>query len=334
MASAVTSLWQVVNAIGKLLWAPVWYAIVWIRFRRRGVLRHRLLQMSFLSLLVLFGSLYAILGLVFANVYSRWFPTEIKSTANDASGFDFWHFSFVTQATVGYGDFTPHGWARAVAAIQAFCGIALSSMFLGIVVFRLLRRESGIVATRNIYFSPQKKRFRWRIYNRDAEDVVNGNLCLRLLTYDEAEFVSGVAQEVELAHTGPTAKSVGIFPHGLVWAAETVSISAAPSISPGVLSDKNVLSLLFTGEALGAGSTVYAEWRYELNDIICGELLDIERSNPKHTVRELPRDWKAPRYALAKFDSYNETSAEFCRGKCEFRTTCQLGLARRLGAAT
>ena len=44
--------------------------------------------------------------------------------------FDAFYFSVITFTTVGYGDFTPLGLNKAVAAIEAFTGLFIMSLFV------------------------------------------------------------------------------------------------------------------------------------------------------------------------------------------------------------
>lgn len=54
------------------------------------------------------------------------------------------HFSFTTQATVGYGDFRPVGKGRWMAAAQSSLGILQIGVFPALLVFRALKRPLSI----------------------------------------------------------------------------------------------------------------------------------------------------------------------------------------------
>jgi hypothetical protein len=40
------------------------------------------------------------------------------------------HLSFITQITVGYGDFVPTGWLRPVAWLQSFAGLGVVALLI------------------------------------------------------------------------------------------------------------------------------------------------------------------------------------------------------------
>ena len=49
------------------------------------------------------------------------------------------YFSIVTFTTLGYGDITPHGWARPLAAFEAFCGSFTLALFVVVFVKKMTR---------------------------------------------------------------------------------------------------------------------------------------------------------------------------------------------------
>ena len=49
------------------------------------------------------------------------------------------YFSVVTFTTLGYGDMVALGWGKAIAVVEAFVGVFLSSMFLLTFVKKMIR---------------------------------------------------------------------------------------------------------------------------------------------------------------------------------------------------
>jgi len=102
---------------------------------------------------------YDVLGLVFAFItltigcaFLYWLGTQSdwgiiptftlldktgKEVASPAAGFwDCMHFSIVTIATLGYGDYRPQSYARIVAACEVISGIVLMGLFVAKLVSR------------------------------------------------------------------------------------------------------------------------------------------------------------------------------------------------------
>jgi len=93
--------------------------------------------------------IYVLLGMMFAFVYAA-----INGIGNDpffvqtahATTPDFLYFSFITQTTVGYGDFTAAGdLGRALAVVEALTG----QLYLVTIIAVLVSRLSGRTMTPN-----------------------------------------------------------------------------------------------------------------------------------------------------------------------------------------
>jgi hypothetical protein len=91
---------------------------------------------------------YLLLGLVFGNLYCVMELRHPGSFAGDAlrerTGSDhhylFNYFSFITLATVGYGDIVPVGnLARGLAVVEAICG----QFYIAVLVAELIGRRAG-----------------------------------------------------------------------------------------------------------------------------------------------------------------------------------------------
>jgi uncharacterized protein YjbI with pentapeptide repeats len=73
---------------------------------------HRIIYIS-VAIIVVFGLIFWFnSGLIYANINNKYFNFG-----------DSLYFSTITFTTLGYGDFSPTGWLRALSAIEAFLGV-------------------------------------------------------------------------------------------------------------------------------------------------------------------------------------------------------------------
>ena len=95
--------------------------------------KERVIVMSFIN--------YLETGLCFAMLY--WLlpnASVVQSGTTMNSGQDALYFSFVTQLTIGYGDFTPKGDARWIAVTQGFLG----TLYLTVVIARFIATLASV----------------------------------------------------------------------------------------------------------------------------------------------------------------------------------------------
>ena len=89
--------------------------------------------------------IYVLLGMMFAFVYAAIngiADTPFFVQTADATTPDFLYFSFITQTTVGYGDFTAAGdLGRALAVIEALTGQLYLVTIIAVLVSRLSARN-------------------------------------------------------------------------------------------------------------------------------------------------------------------------------------------------
>lgn len=99
-------------------------------------------------------AVYLLLGLFFANVYELFFlldPTSITWGANFGGGSpsfgEFLYFSFITLATVGFGDVAPaHPLTRGTVVLEAVTGL----LYLTILVARLVSQHGTAAASAHV----------------------------------------------------------------------------------------------------------------------------------------------------------------------------------------
>jgi len=95
--------------------------------------KERVIVMSFINYLET-GLCYAMLYFLLPNAEVGQAGTPINT------GQDALYFSFVTQLTIGYGDFTPRGDARWIAISQGFLG----TMYLTVVIARFIATLANV----------------------------------------------------------------------------------------------------------------------------------------------------------------------------------------------
>ena len=86
---------------------------------------------------MLWGLAYTLVAQVYPNAFSFSTPS---GTAATMSGFTAIYFSFITLATLGYGDITPAAdIARMLAMLEAMTG----TLFVGVMIARLVSLYSA-----------------------------------------------------------------------------------------------------------------------------------------------------------------------------------------------
>lgn len=98
------------------------------------------LRIVALSLIVIgtFSTIYFGLGISGADRVIGWNP-EQSIVQNFGDFLTCLYFSVVTFTTLGYGDLTPIGYARPMAAIEAFCGSFTIALFVVVFVKKMTR---------------------------------------------------------------------------------------------------------------------------------------------------------------------------------------------------
>lgn len=134
-ARAITTLIGVAIG-GLLLAAPV--AILW------RIARHPAVTIETLAGAI---DVYLLLGLTFASLYAAVDTAQPPFFAQSAhaAGNDFLYFSYVTLATLGYGDLTPATTVgRTLAVIEAMSGqVYLVTVVAGLVALLVRKSERG-----------------------------------------------------------------------------------------------------------------------------------------------------------------------------------------------
>lgn len=90
------------------------------------------------SLIISCALCYFIFGVMHNDTILR-FDLSASFSANLSAFLNSFYFSVVTFTTLGYGDITPTGFSRLVAAIEAFCGSFSLALFVVVFVKRMTR---------------------------------------------------------------------------------------------------------------------------------------------------------------------------------------------------
>ncbi len=135
------------SAIGAVLVALI-PVVMW-----RGVTRA--LRTEGVTGRAVFGamSFYLLIGISFTLIYgvvARWGAQPLFASGTDGTTSVRTYFSFITQATVGYGDYTPgSGIARSLAVLQALIGQLYLVTVLALLVGNLGRRPGELARGRD-----------------------------------------------------------------------------------------------------------------------------------------------------------------------------------------
>jgi hypothetical protein len=173
-------------------------------------LQDAILGLPFIIVVAVWIATYASVGFLFFFIYQIDL-TELLIAGRPTTWQDALSFSFVTQATIGYGDVTPSGWWRLAANLQAIVGTGLNGAAIGLLTFRILRRGVPIRATDAISFrevGDEKFSFWIRYISVDTRDLVEVTASVFFITdgvgvnprYDT---LGGPAYEMKLVTVPP-----------------------------------------------------------------------------------------------------------------------------------
>ncbi len=142
---------------------------------------HNILTMPLWQFLLMALSIFVVVNVFFASMYA-WIG-GLKS-AQPLIWFDYFYYSVITFATVGYGDILPGTEVvKAISLIEVFCGLLFTGTLTGLIFARFARTPSPFVwAKPLVHFRHEKKHFiQARIANVLGNDVVNVKVRLFLM---------------------------------------------------------------------------------------------------------------------------------------------------------
>lgn len=250
--------------------------------RMLNTLTLRLLQTSWSRLLVVFVGLYAVLGGAFVGLYliieaATGVPAIVPSySADPATLADAIYFSFMTQATMVYGDLRPAGWARLAAGSQAFLGICFNAVLLGAVVYRLARRAPDVRLSKRLCYDLDEQGrcvFKFRYCNFDRDPLLNVRtfaLVAMPASGDEAD-VRTIKLELEY-------DLIPMLPECHIYLAKT-----APVEIPNLHDKKTFVQFEVIGSYATTGDAVYKRVRYSgAHELVRGQYRGLDQSKTWH----------------------------------------------------
>jgi hypothetical protein len=161
------------------------------------------------------------------------------------------YFSFITQLTIGYGDFAPIAYAQTVAVIQGILGVLIIGIWAGVFVAKWFTSgdKDSIYFANWAGYSIAEERFFILFVNRNVDDLVDANInaVVRLSSYDP------IPPHVNPPYIGKSAWTFGL---------QTVSIKTLAEMQ---LYDDDGIKVSISGTA---GMTRCTNWkRYRLSEI-------------------------------------------------------------------
>jgi hypothetical protein len=98
------------------------------------------------------------------------------------------YFSFITQLTIGYGDYTPEGYAQPMAVFQGILGVVIVGLWAGVFVAKWFTSgdKDSIYFANWAGYSLEEEKFFVLFVNRNVADLVDANInaVVRLESYD------------------------------------------------------------------------------------------------------------------------------------------------------
>lgn len=296
---------------------------VWIARRSVGVL------------LLMWLVLYAAVGFVFAIAYYVAPQCAVASQSGNCEK-QFWNlvfFSFTTQSTVGYGDYIPLGTGRWLSVVQAFLGLTLNALVLGVVVFKALKRSNPLVFPNYLVYEVARHSFWFRFVNRDKDQIRDVEV--------KVQFVQPSGPGNVLAPYDTLANSILIdipqpfhtIPPLRMFAYRSQSNDGQPKtpiepLKPLALSPAHFsgtagshVEVTIRGYFESTGDVFYYSRRYQSDAIRCGAFSDVDNN-----ALETKSDSEKARELSAKLDKIISTNAATCL-QCPHHNYCMFDIS-------
>jgi Ion channel len=312
-------------------------AIEWI-FRRRppyGRVRNFLVNRPVAILGLLWALSYVFVGILFALIYMVLGPLASPQGPIWPHFPIALHFSLTTQATVGYGDYTPLGAARFLAAAQACVGMVLNAIAFGLVMYRFIRNPLGMSFPDRVVYDPTTHTFWLRFVNLDQDDLHDGKLNLSAFYASHGGFYDIAVNTVLLdSEIVPWMPSIHLMaPRSLtnrgIHEDPPSDLLAPFRLSPLHIVETTMLRLTVSGYLHTTGDTVFATKQYVASDVRCGRYENFDNWQFAHVS-------KAVKYAhiRAVLNVIHSTPDQDCVRCAFFPQDCPLDVASKLRDAT
>src|SRR6266478_2165255 len=289
-------------------------------------------------LLLIWLALYFCVGFVFAGVY-KVLPcaVAIQTGACESSFRSLVYFSFVTQSTVGYGDYVPLALGREFSILQGLIGLTMNALVLGIVVFKALKRSNPLIFSTHLVYELEKHKFWFRFINVDADQLREVDFKVQFAQLggrnnNQTDYdTQANAVKIDIEHFGAV-PPLRLFANRSV-SNEGVTNEAGRDFAPLTLSPAHFsggtakyVETTIRGYFGSTGDIFFYTKRYFLKDIRCGAFDGVDNNE----LQDLPDDKKSL-ILSGKLDRVISTAAEKCL-QCAHHINCKLDVAEKTRA--
>jgi hypothetical protein len=123
---------------------------------------------------------YSVVPITISVIEATW-PggALVKQNDMDVRGFlDLLYFNFTTIMTVGYGDYRPVSFGRALSVFEVTCGMILFGVVLAIATLKFIQpRKNAICFSKYGYYSTTDERFLVIFANTTSSVLINPEMC-------------------------------------------------------------------------------------------------------------------------------------------------------------
>ena len=317
-----------------------------------AIVRVWITRQSFRNLVLSWALIYFGTGLLFASLYWSTWPSFVTPASPAVRSFpDCAYFSFTTLSTLGYGDLTPVGIGRVLSIAEAFLGISLNAIVLGIVVFKALRRSIPIAFSDAVY-DQASRQFRLRFVNTDEDNLRNVTIScssIKKLTLAEADGI-GAQYDTITTSTPIELSTWAIVPPFRVMALKTLPHAEHIEIKPLVSQDhfpneipspelfyrdmhrarsfETHFEISGSGYYESTGEQFFFRKQFAAHAIRCGAFVRVSNND----LELIPRARERVAHMNNNFNQVNTTPEDTCRS-CNFFPNCQFPQAILLRCA-
>jgi inward rectifier potassium channel len=147
-----------------------------------GDLYHRLIEVTWLELVLFLAVAFAAANAVFATAY--WFAGDVIANARHDSWRDAFFFSVQTMATIGYGQLSPSGDAAStIAAVEAFVGLLGLAVATGLIFAKFSRPRARVLFSEVAVITVRdgKRSLLFRLANERDSNIVDASVHVTLV---------------------------------------------------------------------------------------------------------------------------------------------------------
>jgi hypothetical protein len=239
---------------------------------------------SLVVVLIVVISVYLVFSAFFGLIYH--FGNLVKdSLGNDHLNYpDCFYFSFITQATVGYGDLRPIGFGRFLTIFQILFGLIWIGTGMALLILKLLTPgKSSIVFEKTLVYDPRQRRFHVRFLNRLPVDLYMAKLEMRLRKERTTPWDGGKLSRIKITLFRDI---ITVIPSMVPFLTSTYPINPEEKLEEGVriLVPPDLLQavgIIFVLTAQYYAGNVIATTEFTIENILCGHHASTYEKNPE-----------------------------------------------------